>query len=258
MPGTGRCKGIIVMPVNYQMKIAICDDDQKDREVMRRLVAEYLDLHNYHIRIDEFISGEEFLTADAGQYDLLILDIFMGELNGIETAKRLIDSNPNLQIIFCSTSNAYAAESYDVSALRYFIKPISREKLFATLDRFFHVHTSLRTLTYKLNRMDESVYLSEIRWIEADGHRCVIHSRRGDIVTRTPFTQICEQLGDADFVKPIRYALVSLEAVAAIPTDVFTLTDGAQVPISRDQRPAMKKAFSDFKMRKLLKKGGVR
>ena len=246
------------MPINYQMKIAICDDDQKDREAMLRLVTEYLELHNYHIRIDEFTSGEEFLAADSDQYDLLILDIFMGELNGIETAKELIDRNPNMQIIFCSTSNAYAAESYDVSALRYFIKPISREKLFATLDRFFHVHTSLRTLTYKQNRMDESVYLSEIRWIEADGHRCVIHTRRGDIVTRTPFAQICDQLADADFVKPIRYALVSLEAVAAIPTDVFTLVDGAQVPISREQRPAMKKAFSDFMMRKLMKKGGVR
>lgn len=251
-------KGIFVMPINYQMKIAICDDDQQDRQTMLALVAEYLDMHNYHIRIDEYASGEAFLASDVMQYDLLILDIFMGELNGIETAKQLIDRNPNLQIVFCSTSNAYAAESYDVSALRYFIKPISREKLFATLDRFFHVHTSLRTLTYKLNRMDESVYLSEIRWVEADGHRCILHTRKGDIVTRTPFAQICEQLKDADFVKPIRYALVSLESVAAIPTDVFTLTDGTEVPISRDQRPAMKKAFSDFKMRKLLKKGGVR
>ena len=168
-----------------------------------------------------------------------------------------MEDNPNLQIVFCSTSNAYAAESYDVSALRYFIKPISREKLFATLDRFFHVHTSLRTLTYKVNRMDESIYLSEIRWVEADGHRCILHTRRGDIVTRTSFAQICDQLSGADFVKPIRYALVSLDAVAAIPAEVFTLNDGTQVPISRDQRPAMKQAFSDFKMRKLLKKGGV-
>ena len=246
------------MPINYQMKIAICDDDEQDRAVMNRLVTEYLDLHNYHIRIDEFVSGEDFLASDRKQYDLLILDIFMGELNGIDTARRLIEENPNMQIIFCSTSNAYAAESYDVSALRYFIKPISREKLFATLDRFFHVHTSLRTLTIKQNRMDESVYLSEIRWVEADGHRCILHTAKGDIVTRTPFAQICDQLKDADFVKPIRYALVSLEAVAAIPSEVFTLTDGTEVPISRDQRAAMKKAFSDFKMRRLLKKGGVR
>lgn len=245
------------MAPNYQMKIAICDDDEKDRAAMRGLVSEYLELHNYHIGIDQYTTGEAFLAADVGQYDLVILDIFMGELTGIETARRLVKEHPKLHIIFCSTSNAYAAESYDVSALRYFIKPISREKLFETLDRFFYVHTSLRTLTYKQNRMDESVYISDILWVEANGHKSILHTVKGDIVTRTPFSLIGDQLKDADFVKPIRYALVSLQAIATIPTDVLTLTDGTQVPISRDQRAEMKKAFSDYKMRLLLKKGGM-
>lgn len=250
-------KGIFKMPMNYQMKIAICDDDENDRKTMLRLVSEYLDMHNYHIRIDEYQTGEAFLCANISEYDLVILDIFMDGLNGIDTAQKLLEENPDVQIIFCSTSNAYAAESYDVSALRYFIKPIMREKLFGTLDRFFHVHTTLRTLTYKQNRMDESVYVSDILWVEADGHRSILHTRKGDIVTRTAFSQICDQLKDADFVKPIRYALVSMSAVAGIPSDVFTLTDGTTVPISRDQRPAMKQAFTDFKMRRLLQKGGV-
>ncbi len=245
------------MPINYQMKIAICDDDEHDRSLMKGLVAEYLDLHNYHIGVDEYMTGESFLSGDLSQYSLVILDIFMGELTGIETARKLIEEHPQMHIIFCSTSNAYAAESYDVSALRYFIKPISREKLFGTLDRFFHVHTSLRTLTYKQNRMDESVYLSDLLWVEADGHKCILHTRKGEIITRTPFDQIGEQLKDADFVKPIRYAVVSLEAISTIPTDELTLTDGTTIPISRDQRTAMKKAFSEYKMRKLMQKGGT-
>lgn len=245
------------MPFNYQMKIAICDDDRSDREVMLRLVKEYLDIHNYHIGIDEYTTGEAFLSSDVEQYQLVILDIYMGELSGIETARRLIEAHPKLQIIFCSTSNAYAAESYDVSALRYFIKPISREKLFGTLDKFFHVHTSLRTLTVKQNRVDESVYIVDILWVEADGHKTVLHTRKGDVMTRTPFSQIAQQLDGADFVKPIRYALVSLEAIATIPSETVTLTDGTQIPVSRDQRAQMKKVFSDYKMRTLLKKGGV-
>lgn len=245
------------MPMSYQMRIAICDDDPKDRQTMLTLVTEYLDLHNYHIGIDEFSSGEAFLASDVERYDLAILDIFMGELTGIQTARQLMEEHPKLQIIFCSTSNAYAAESYDVAALRYFIKPIAREKLFATLDRFFHVHTSLRTLTYKQNRMDEHIYIAEILWVEADGHRSILHTKKGDIVTRTSFNQICDQLKDADFIRPIRYALVSLEAVTTIPTDELTLVDGSTVPISRDLRAEMKKAFMDYKMRVLMRKGGV-
>ncbi len=245
------------MSINYQMKIAICDDDEHDRSLMKNLVVEYLDLHNYHIGVDEYITGESFLSGDLSQYALVILDIFMGELTGIETARKLIETYPQMHIIFCSTSNAYAAESYDVSALRYFIKPISREKLFDTLDRFFHVYTSLRTLTYKQNRMDESIYLSELLWVEADGHKCILHTRKGEIVTSTSFAQIGEQLKDVDFVKPIRYALVSLNAISRIPTDELTLKDGTTVPISRDQRAAVKKSFSEYKMRKLMQKGGM-
>lgn len=250
-------KEIFTVQINYRMKIAICDDDPKDRHTMLRLVSEYLDMHHYHVKIDEYHTGEAFLAADFSSYDMVILDIFMDQLNGIETAKRIMQSKPDMQIIFCSSSNAYASESYDVSALRYLTKPVEQAKLFHTLDRFFHVYTSLRTLTYKQDRMDEHVYLTDILWIEADGHRCIIHTRRGDISTRTTLTQCAEQLEGTDFVKPIRYALVSLQAVAAIPTDVMTLTDGSTVPISRDQRAAMKKAFSDFKMRKLLQRGGA-
>lgn len=243
--------------MNYQMKIAICDDDPNDRQTMVNLVLEYLDLHNYHIGVDQYDSGEAFLATDVSRYDLAILDIYMGGVTGIDLARKLMEEHSNLQIIFCSSSNAHAAESYDVAALRYFIKPISREKLFGTLDRFFHVHTSLRTLTYKQNRMDESIYIAEIFWVEADGHKSILHTHKGDIVTRTPFSQICEALKDADFVRPIRYALVSLEAVATIPTDELTLIDGSTVPISRDLRAEIKKAFMDHKMQVLLRKGGV-
>lgn len=246
------------MQTGNQMKIAIVDDDEKDRALMLELVSDYLDINNYNIRLDQYTSGEEFLAGPVETYTLVILDIFMGQLNGIETAKKLMADHPNLQIIFCSTSNAYAAESYDVSALRYFIKPISREKLFGTLDRFFHVHTSLRMLTFKQNRMDESVYLSEVLWVEADGHSSILHTKKGDIKTRTGISQIAEQLQGADFVKPIRYALVSLRYITEIPGEVITLADGTQIPVSRDQRAAMKKEFADYKMRSLLQKGGLR
>lgn len=244
-------------PINFKMKIAICDDDEKDRSEMRRMTAEYMDLHNYHVRIDDFPTGEAFLERELSEYDLVIMDIFMGRLNGIETAKAILEKNPNTQIIFCSSSNAYAAESYDVSALRYFLKPVAREKLFATLDRYFHIHTTMRTLVFKRNRMEEYVYLTDILWIEADGHRCVIHTRSGEITTRTSFTQLCDQLRDADFIRPIRYALVSLAVVATVPSDVLTLTDGTTVPISRELRQEMRQAFTAYKMKLLMKKGGA-
>lgn len=102
-----------------KLYIAICDDIQQDRASVICMIQKYLDQNNYIAGIDEFKSGEELLAANISDYNLVILDIFLDKLNGIETAKRLMKKSPNTRIIFCSISNEFASESYDVSALRY-------------------------------------------------------------------------------------------------------------------------------------------
>ena len=245
------------MNVNEVLKIAICDDDPAELNKIVSMLSEYIDINDYLVNIDTFSSGEEFLSSDVKKYQLAVLDIFMGDINGIDTAKRFMELHPECKIIFCSTSNAFASESYDVNALRYLNKPLEREKFFGTLDKFFHIHTSMKTITVKQNRMDESVYVNEIIWVEADGHKTIIHTKTQDIVTRTPFARICESLADSSFVKPIRYAFISLKYVVSVPDEVFTMSNGDTVPISRDQRSAMKKAFSEFKMKEMLRIGGI-
>ena len=252
-------KGDGTMALDYKgLRIAICDDMEADRKNILSMLKKYLDLNGHLAKIEQFVSAEAFLSEDTSVYDLVILDIYMAKLTGIQAAKQLVQRNPNVQIIFCSTSNEYAAESYDVSALRYLIKPVQEEKFFSALNSFFHAHKNIRTLNFKVNRMDEQVYVSDIIWIEADGHRCIIHTREDDIVTRTSLSQLESQLEGADFVHPIRYALVSMAAVAAIPNEVLELTNGEVIPISRDQRKNMKQAYTNYKMKSLLKKGGDR
>ena len=116
----------------------------------------------------------------------------------------------------------------------------------------------IRTLNFKVNRLDEQVYVSDIYWIEADGHKCTIHTRNGSISTRTTLAQLEEQLEGLHFVRPIRYALVSIAAVAAIPSNVLTLVNGETIPISRDQKANMTQAYMEHKMRSLMQKGGNR
>lgn len=239
-----------------QLRFAICDDNAADRGEMLRLVMKYLNQNAYIAEVDTFESGEALLERDQTKYDLIFMDIFMDGENGIQIARRLMEKGIDTQIIFCSTSNEFAAESYDVSALRYMIKPVQEDKLFHTLDRYFRAHTVLRTLTYKQNRMDESVYIADVIWIEAGDHKSIIHTRSGEITTRTTIAQLLEQLDGIDFVRPIRYAVVLLKSVVAIPTDVVTLEGGTTIPVSRDQRAAVKKAFADYKMRQLMQKGG--
>lgn len=245
------------MALNVEIKIAICDDLEEERIKIRQLLNQYLDENQYIASIDEYDSGESLLKSDVSIYNLAILDIFMDELNGIETTKELMKKNSNVSVIFCSTSNEFAQESYDVDALRYLTKPVSKEKFYLTLDKYFRIHTTLKMLKYKQNRMEESVYLSDVLWIEAGDHKSIIHTKQGEIVSSTLFKQFCEELENSGFIKPIRFALVSMDAISNIPTDEIKLVDGTIIGISRDMKKEVKRIYADYKMKKLLKKGGI-
>lgn len=240
---------------NDSIKIAICDDVKEEREKLKAHINEYLDINELVAEIDEFESGEAFLKSDTKRYSLVVLDIFMGELNGMDTAKKLIQENKTTQIIFYSTSYEYAAESYDVSALYYLVKPAKKEKTFEVLDKFFSAYMSLKTITVKVGRTEEDVYISEIISVESNNHKCIIHTKTEDIEVSMQLSKLEEMLEPYDFIKPLRYALVSLKEVTAIPTDVVKLTDGTVYSVSRKEREKVKQAFNDYKWKAMFGKG---
>lgn len=75
--------------MNQEIKIAVCDDLAEDRENITQLLSEYTDKNNLYVKIEEFSSGEAFLSSDTSVYSLVFMDIFMSGMNGMETAKKL-------------------------------------------------------------------------------------------------------------------------------------------------------------------------
>ena len=98
--------------MNGEIKVAVCDDLEEDRQVLVNLLSEYTDKNNLYVKIQEFTSGEAFLASDTSEYSLVFMDIFMDGINGMETAKALIVRNSRVQIVFESTSTEFAAEAW--------------------------------------------------------------------------------------------------------------------------------------------------
>lgn len=246
MPGT-----------HFAVQIAVCDDEESSREILIRLISEYLDKHDLMAEITEFSSGEEFLASDTDSFHLVFLDIYMGGINGMDTARALFQNNERTKIVFCSASEDYGVQSYDVRAMRYLVKPVEEKRLFDVLDDFFHIYTALKTITVRVDRVEESIYVNDIIWLESDNHNCIIHTSKRDYVTRSTFAQLGEKLPAADFFKPVRYAMVAFRAITAIPSDKLVLTDGTVIPIPKDSRASVKRAYMDYQWKVLSdKKGG--
>lgn len=119
------------------MRIAICDDDRATADYIASQVSVWAMGQDEPVTADIFPSAEAFLFcyAEDKDYQLLLLDIEMGEQNGIDLAKTIRRENEEVQIAFITGYPDFMAQGYEVSALHYLMKPVSPEKLFALLDR---------------------------------------------------------------------------------------------------------------------------
>lgn len=115
------------------MNIAIVDDEAETRAFLRQSLSELLAAK---AEISCFSDGEAFLAAFApGRFDLVLLDIFMGSLTGMDVARTIRTRDRVVKIVFATSSNEFASESYEVGACYYLRKPITKPQLSAMLDR---------------------------------------------------------------------------------------------------------------------------
>ena len=118
-------------------KIAICDDETIDTDYLCGLVEKWEAYAKHTVQIKTFVSAEEFLFhyEEDKVWHILLLDIEMGKINGVELAKKIRIKNKEVQIIFITGYNDYISDGYDVEALHYILKPVYKEKLYEVLSR---------------------------------------------------------------------------------------------------------------------------
>lgn len=118
-------------------KIAICDDEQSQIEHLKSIVTEWSHTACLPCEILTFPSAEAFLFAYESDktYDILLLDIEMNDISGVELAKRLRHDNRRAEIIFITSHFEFVSEGYEVDALHYLMKPVAREKLTQVLTK---------------------------------------------------------------------------------------------------------------------------
>lgn len=119
------------------------------------------------------------------------------------------------------------------------------------MDNFLYEYYSLRFITIKVGRMETYMALSDIIYVESLGKRSIIHTKKGIIESSTSFSRMLEILEKPDFIRPIRYAIVAVREIVNIPTKFLLMSDGAKIPISRNERGNIKKAFCDYKWKKM-------
>lgn len=216
------------------MHIAICDDDRAAVELISSFVTDWATAHNIQVHIDTFPSAEAFLFhyADHKFYDILLLDIEMGELNGVDLAKTIRQENDTVQIVFITGYPDFMAEGYEVAALHYLMKPVSSEKLVSVLDRAVkNIGREKKAVLLPVDGEIIRVTVEDIQCVEAFDHLLEITAH--EIYTvKLPLHEMEALLGDG-FVCVHRGCLANLEHIKKITKTDVVLDCGKTLPVSR-------------------------
>lgn len=225
-------------------KIAVCDDQETDRSYIIQLTRRWAAEAGHEIRTVEFPSAESFLFHYEGEqdFDILLLDVEMGAMDGVSLARKLRQENETVQIIFITGYSDYIAEGYEVAALHYLMKPVKEEKLFSVLDRAAEkLHKNERVLNLKAGGDLVRIPVYQIRCADVQGNYVTLHAKT-DYIVKMSLGELAGELDDR-FYKVGRSAIVNLTCISRVTkTDIY-LSDGTVIPLPRGAYEGVNRAI---------------
>lgn len=237
------------------MRIAICDDMPEQLALMAKGTEAYLQRKNIKAEISVFENALSLLENmdRQGECEIVLLDICMPGLSGIDIAREIRQHNGRTEIIFLTSSDEYAIDAFALKATHYLLKPYSEASFSEALERAFEriKPNESKTLVVKTEGGDIcSLDIEEIRYIESHAHSQMVHiGNELKIESRRSLSRLFEELealSPSQFFMPYKGYIVNHKAVASIETKRILLTDGVGIPLPRGKAGEMKKRHFDY------------
>lgn len=226
------------------IKVAVCDDEEKSLMNMKKMLEEY---PTVPILADCYHGGEELLAAEKN-YDIIMLDIDMKGMNGIETATEIRKRDRQVKLFYVTSYSDYMVFAFAVHAFAYLLKPVDAKELYRQLDE---------ALDYGVKRQDKEMEFltkegivrlkpSQISFFEFYGREVVMHAVIGEWHLKMRLSDVAERMKTFDFVMPHKSFLINLSFVRGIHGYDVRLTDGSIVPLSQKKSVEFRKKLNEY------------
>ncbi|MFV0364812.1 MAG: LytR/AlgR family response regulator transcription factor [Suipraeoptans sp.] len=235
------------------MRIAICDDDKKVSGIIKEYLYSWGDRNDHPVELDDFSSAEQFLFHYApliNQYDLLFLDIKMDGMSGVDLAKLIRKNDNKLPIAFLTGSKEYALIGYDLDALYYLLKPVSRNDIFKCLDKVcsHNNEDDNPSLIIYSNRIMSKIAYTDIIYIESMAHYVFIHTTNADIKLKKGISELEDELSGEHFVRIQRSFIVNLKYIKELSRNTLTLDNNQVLSVSYNRWIDVNNSFMKYHM----------
>lgn len=223
-------------------RIAVCDDEEYFRILEKKLIEKYMKGQGYICLIDSYPSGQEMLDAIGGslQYDIVFLDVSMGELDGIETAKNIRKITEKVDIVFVSAYITYALDGYKVNAIRYLLKEENglENALKECLDTIIG-RICQRQTAYEINLLNgkKNIPVDTVLYAESKLHKIIFYTMENGTVKEYckygKLDSVQEELGQYGFYRVHQSYLVNIKYVKNVERYEASLKNGMKINISK-------------------------
>ena len=231
------------------MHIAICDDELKQVELLCTSLEKLCAKLHLEVSLHGFVDYKAFLSYIAKvPVDIVFLDIYIGQHNGIDAAKIIRRFNNSCSLIFVTTSLDHAIEAFDLKACHYLVKPITPQKLLEALQRTKFISSEEKTLSIVSDYMNTRLPLADIIYIDIVNKRTLIHMQNSSIVSSLiPIGKIADRLADEPrFIMCHRSIIINADFIKNFTTSDIELINQTKIPVPQKRYSHVKGLYHEY------------
>ncbi|MBR1814728.1 MAG: response regulator transcription factor [Lachnospiraceae bacterium] len=230
------------------VRVGIVEDDEQYIGQLQAFLTEYTRRkgESFHTRV--YRNGQQLVFDYQPDFDILLMDIEMPKMNGMEAAKKVREIDPAVQILFITNMAQYAIEGYKVQAKAYLLKPLNFVGFSMEMESAIEALSRRGRSEILVSSEDGTVKIpaGRITYIETDGHDLLYHTVGGQTYrTRSSMKEADQALADISFARASVSYLVNLVYVSHLTQDTVTV-DGTVLPLSRAKRKGFLAALTEY------------
>lgn len=230
----------------WMYRIAVVDDDREFSAKLREYLEQYAKENDETFEIEVFYDGAEILKDYTPRYELILLDIEMPAVNGMEAAQKIREMDESVVLMFITNMAQYAIHGYSVGALDFVMKPISYYPFSMKIKRALKRVRKKEIPTILLTTSDgvKRLKVSQIYYVEIQGHMLHYYTEEGEFVMRGTLSSVEKMLPSSLFVKCNHWYLVNLMHVTEVRKNT-TVVGNFELEVSRRNRAGFLKALAE-------------
>ncbi|MDL2254521.1 LytTR family DNA-binding domain-containing protein [Ruminococcaceae bacterium OttesenSCG-928-I18] len=230
-------------------RVAVCDDEPLDLEELQRETADILTACGAEYRLSAFASEEELLAALCGTpdaFDLILMDVLLGEGNGVDVARQLRQNGCAATIVFVTCTADFATKGYEVNAYRYILKPLRREELESAILSDWQRSRENMALTFHKGGAVLRILPRDICYVETAGRGVLVYFLSGTTDLPIKISELEQMLPADTLVRCHKSYIVNLAHAGHIDRDSITTTAGAVLPVGRKYYENLRRVLMDY------------